>query len=80
MLFNKLSACIAIVGFASLTLSEAAYTKRDTLAGCSSNNPRSEQIKNSFLLAYNGYRKHAFGHDELLPVSQSFSDSRYAFF
>lgn len=81
MLFNKLTACIAIAGFITLLQpSEAASTKnRNSLPGCASNNARSDKIKESFLFAYNGYRKYAFGHDELLPISKSFSDSRYTF-
>lgn len=76
MLFNTLSVCALLVT-ASFQLAEAASTKRqDPLSACASTNAQSEKIKEAFLFAYNGYKKHAWGHDELLPVSKSFSDSR----
>lgn len=78
MLFNRISLCIALVAL-TVKSSEAASTrfnKRDSLNSCISSNIQSEQIKESFLFAYNGYRNYAWGHDELLPVSKSFSDSR----
>ncbi|KIK68490.1 glycoside hydrolase family 47 protein [Collybiopsis luxurians FD-317 M1] len=34
------------------------------------------EIKQMFSDSYNAYRKYAFGHDDLLPVSASFSDGR----
>lgn len=79
MLFYRLSACIAIAGLATFHSSEAAIvTKRnDDLLQCASNNDRSNKIKESFLLAYNGYKKSAWGHDELLPLTKGYSDSRY---
>lgn len=79
MLFNRLSACIAIAGFASFQCSEAAVVSKrnDSLYKCTSNNDKSNKIKESFLLAYNGYKKYAWGHDELLPLSKGASDSRY---
>ncbi|CAG8758532.1 8378_t:CDS:1, partial [Acaulospora morrowiae] len=33
------------------------------------NKVRAESIKKAFLHSYNGYRKYAWGHDELRPVS-----------
>lgn len=81
MLFNKITFCAGAVFAAATftTLIEAASTplhRRDNLAQCASTNPRSEKIKQSFLLAYDGYKKFAWGHDELLPVSHGYSDSR----
>ncbi|THU94524.1 glycoside hydrolase family 47 protein [Dendrothele bispora CBS 962.96] len=35
-----------------------------------------EDVKNIFIESYNAYRKFAFGHDDLLPISRSFSDGR----
>ncbi|GAN05194.1 seven-hairpin glycosidase [Mucor ambiguus] len=41
-----------------------------------SNEFRAKQIRSAFKHAWQGYSTFAYGHDELLPVSGSFSDSR----
>jgi mannosyl-oligosaccharide alpha-1,2-mannosidase len=33
-------------------------------------------VKDAFVTAYNTYRKYAFGHDDLEPISLSYYDSR----
>lgn len=38
--------------------------------------PRAQEVKDFFVSAYNDYRKYAFGHDELTPVTKSFQDPR----
>ncbi len=38
---------------------------------------RADAVKAAFTDAWNGYKKYAFPHDELRPVSNNFSDSRY---
>jgi mannosyl-oligosaccharide alpha-1,2-mannosidase len=38
---------------------------------------RAGQIRSAFQHAWKGYSTFAYGHDELLPVSTSFYDSRY---
>jgi hypothetical protein len=38
---------------------------------------RADAVKAAFVRAWTGYKKYAFPHDELHPVSNSFSDSRY---
>ena len=50
-----------------------------TAACTANNNARAEAIKEAFQHAYNGYRLHAWGSDELLPKSNGSSNSRYAF-
>ncbi|KAI0688410.1 seven-hairpin glycosidase [Cytidiella melzeri] len=35
-----------------------------------------QAVKNMFLTSYNAYKKFAWGHDDLTPVSKSFTDSR----
>src|SRR5688572_7655860 len=33
-----------------------------------------DQVKSEFLHAWNGYKKYAWGHDDLLPLSRGFKD------
>ncbi|KAG0649854.1 putative mannosyl-oligosaccharide alpha-1 [Hyphodiscus hymeniophilus] len=40
------------------------------------NRERSDAVKAAFTFAWDGYEKYAFPHDELHPVTNSFSDSR----
>lgn len=42
-----------------------------------SESDRADAVKAAFEYAWNGYKQYAFGHDELKPLSNSFSDSRY---
>lgn len=79
MLFHRLSVSALLVA-ASFQLSEAAVTRsaKDPLSACASTNPQSDKIKEAFVFAYNAYKKYAWGHDELLPLSKSYSDSRNA--
>lgn len=42
-----------------------------------SNSVRSEAVKEAFNHSWNGYVKYAFGKDELRPVSNTGSNSRY---
>lgn len=37
---------------------------------------RAAAVKEAFQFAWDGYYKYAFPHDELHPISNSFSDSR----
>lgn len=41
------------------------------------NRERADAVKAAFEFAWDGYYKYAFPHDELHPVSNSYSDSRY---
>lgn len=38
---------------------------------------RADAVKKTFQTAWDGYKEFAFPHDELLPVSNGFGDSRY---
>lgn len=38
---------------------------------------RAAAVKEAFQFAWNGYYKYAFPHDELRPVTNGFTDSRY---
>lgn len=78
MIFYKLSAYTVFFALIVKPLETAAASvnKINKLDACKSSNFESEQIKEAFLFAYNGYKDHAWGHDELLPVSKSYSDSR----
>lgn len=81
MLFHRISICTAaLIAAITISSSEATAIKRasdENLNSCIANNDRARRIKGSFQFAYNGYKQYAFGHDELLPVSEGFSDSRY---
>ena len=37
---------------------------------------RADAVREAFRHAWNGYRRYAFPHDELRPVSNGFGDSR----
>lgn len=76
MLYNKISLCILAIS--TLTFTDAAATRRsDSISACRPLDGRAEKIRESFYYAYSGYKKFAFGHDELLPVTNGFSDTRY---
>lgn len=40
------------------------------------NNHRADAVKDAFLFGWNGYYEYAFPHDELLPVTNGYSDPR----
>lgn len=41
------------------------------------NRIRADAVKDAFKFAWTGYEKYAFPHDELHPVSNGYSDSRF---
>lgn len=41
------------------------------------NADRQAAVKEAFTFAWGGYYKYAFPHDELHPIANSYSDSRY---
>lgn len=49
-----------------------SYTSPSTAAS-----DRQDAVKEAFTFAWDGYYKYAFPHDELHPVANSYSDSRY---
>ncbi|KAI8144823.1 glycoside hydrolase [Fennellomyces sp. T-0311] len=46
------------------------------LVNAKANDPRAEVVVNAFKHAWSGYHQHAFGHDELRPISNGTSDTR----
>ncbi|KAJ2955701.1 hypothetical protein NQZ79_g8329 [Umbelopsis isabellina] len=51
-------------------------TANQPISGHKTNDPRAAAVKEAFLHAWNGYSKYAWGHDELLSVTNEPSDSR----
>lgn len=51
-------------------------TANHPISGHHSTDPRATAVKDAFLHAWNGYSKYAWGHDELLSVTNQPSDSR----
>ncbi|KAF7725369.1 hypothetical protein EC973_009636 [Apophysomyces ossiformis] len=72
----SMSLRLFILVCSTTTLVASLPHPRSGLQGCVSSNKRSEAVKDAFSHAYGGYRKYAWGHDELLPVTCSYSDSR----
>ncbi|CAO3663738.1 unnamed protein product [Umbelopsis vinacea] len=60
----------------SASISAAVPASAAATANNSTTDPRAAAIQEAFLHAWNGYSKYAFGHDELLSVSNKSSDSR----
>ncbi|RCI02895.1 maturation of Asn-linked oligosaccharides protein [Rhizopus stolonifer] len=54
----------------------ASPIRSDPVEACGAIDIRAQRVKKSFLHAYNGYKRCAWKHDELLPVSCQPSDSR----
>lgn len=71
--FSSISFSIAT---ACLFLQCQAASAKSSLSQCKSINYETESIKRAFMHAYTGYETYAWKHDELLPVSNSSSDSR----
>lgn len=38
--------------------------------------PRADMVKDAFIHAWGGYTSHAYGHDELRPITNGTTDSR----
>ena len=73
------SALIAIISFIFFSLS---FTSGQNLFAAKDKKPTinidkkklAEDVKKEFLHAWNGYKKYAWGHDELKPLSKSYRD------
>ncbi|KAL3420637.1 glycosyl hydrolase family 47 [Phlyctema vagabunda] len=52
--------------------------KRDNADYSSLNEERADAVKEAFTFSWNGYEKYAFPNDELLPLTNNFSNSRNA--
>jgi mannosyl-oligosaccharide alpha-1,2-mannosidase len=53
--------------------------KKQSYGPTPSSSERAAAVKEAFTHAWDGYSKYAFGHDELHPVSNTYSDSRYVY-
>jgi hypothetical protein len=60
----------------SASITAATTASATATANNSTTDSRAAAIQEAFLHAWNGYSKYAFGHDELLSVSNKPSDSR----
>ncbi|CAG8470135.1 4464_t:CDS:2 [Dentiscutata erythropus] len=61
-----------------LSTASIVYTQPPSLQHASlesSNQFRANEIKNAFLYAFKGYKKYAWGHDEVQPVTNTTSDN-----
>lgn len=68
-----------LISFAVLltaTNVSAASLRKDLSSVCVASDPRAQRVKESFIYAFNGYKKCSWGHDETLPVTCQSSDSR----
>lgn len=59
------------------TMSMTALAAASQAATLSSKPDRAAAIKDTFQIAWDGYYKHAFPHDELHPLDNSYDDSLY---
>lgn len=64
VVFSKLAALLLIF----LAMSPGVYPQR------LSNRKLSSEVRSEFLHAWNGYKKYAWGHDDLKPLSKSYHD------
>jgi hypothetical protein len=74
--WSIITAALALVGVANA----AAFYPRDSNGAAhlhKRDNAQAEAIKEAYTHSWNGYVQFAFGHDELLSVSNQPSDSRY---
>lgn len=74
---------LTVPAVALFAIGALAAPQRQSLAGRQSrpdnhtlNRERADAVKAAFEFAWDGYQKYAFPHDELHPVSNSYSDSR----
>ncbi|CAG8726823.1 13817_t:CDS:2, partial [Cetraspora pellucida] len=58
-----------------LNIVSIEYTQSSSLQQTSINQFRANEIKNAFIYAFKGYKKYAWGHDELQPVTNTKSDN-----
>ncbi|KAI0643933.1 seven-hairpin glycosidase [Trametes meyenii] len=72
--FRKLTLALAASPFATTVLGARIQTSSITLP--SDAGQRRQDVKDIFLTSWNAYKKFAFPHDDLTPLSQSFTDVR----
>ena len=70
------SLCVGVFSSLLLPSSVIAAPSKCPLPG-DKNSERAAAVKAAFQFAWDGYYKYAFPHDELHPVTNGYSDSRY---
>ncbi len=65
---------LLLLPFSSLAQSKDEPSKKDAKAQERANAATAKQVREDFLHAWNGYKKYAWGHDELKPLSKSYHD------
>jgi hypothetical protein len=82
MYFSRLTLIMPVLALFSLTTLAIPHgnlaNRQSRPDNHTLNRERSDAVKAAFEFAWNGYKKYAFPHDELHPVSNSYSDSRYS--
>ncbi|KAF4637790.1 hypothetical protein G7Y89_g289 [Cudoniella acicularis] len=81
MLFLRLISAVPVLAILPLALAvpvsdehlQSRQSRRDDHV---LNRQRADAVKEAFTFAWNGYKKYAFPHDELHPISNGYSDSR----
>lgn len=68
---------VAFFSVAALAAPQGPMERRGRPDNHTLNRERADAVKAAFEFAWDGYQKYAFPHDELHPVSNSYSDSRY---
>jgi mannosyl-oligosaccharide alpha-1,2-mannosidase len=80
MYFSRVILAAPVLGLLSLTvlaIPHGGKLPRSRPDNHTLNRERADAVKEAFTFSWNGYKKYAFPHDELHPISNSFSDSRY---
>ncbi|TVY53891.1 putative mannosyl-oligosaccharide alpha-1,2-mannosidase 1B [Lachnellula cervina] len=81
MYFSRTILAVPLLGLLSLTVLAVPHRvklPRGRPDNHTLNRERADAVKEAFTFSWNGYQKYAMGHDELHPISNSFSDSRNA--
>lgn len=81
MFFSQTLLALPVLGLLVLNVLAVPHSvklPRDRPDNHTLNRERADAVKAAFVFSWDGYKKYAFPHDELHPVSNGFSDSRYA--
>lgn len=68
---------LSAAGLAAIALYSQAVVAAPQSANAHKSQQRADAVKEAFQFAWDGYHQYAFPHDELHPVSNGFSDSRF---
>lgn len=69
MELSKLKISTSIILILTIVFSATAQTKQKI-----DKKQLAAQVKSEFLHAWNGYKKYAWGHDDLKPLSKTYKD------